>query len=469
MRAYFIGIGGIGMSSLAQYLKAQKWVVSGSDAVRQPILAKLKKVGIRAKISPQKASLPRGLDLVVISQAIPADNPELKAARRRGIRVLTYPEAITELTEEYRTVAVAGAHGKSTTTALAALAMMRGGMDPTVIVGAAIPEFGDRNFRAGGLRGGWLALEADEFGNAFARYSPFAAVVTNIDREHLDVFGNLAGVKKAFLGFMGNIRSGGFLILNGDDPHLRALRPKIAILAKRKGAKVVWYSAKGAAARKIRRAIKIPGAHNVSNAAAVLALGRALGIPEKKTLAAIGSYRGARRRMEYRGMIGGRNGAPVYDDYGHHPAEIRATLSAFREKYPRKRILCVFQPHQIKRLNALFGDFMTAFAGADAVLILPVYKVNGRDGGGSGRGGRARDSEALARAIQRREPSKRLFYLADARALGPAIRTLADPLSEWVIVMMGAGDIFELTGNLLFAAARTAGYHGANPRYVRRI
>ena len=205
--------------------------------------------------------------------------------------------------------------------------------------------------------------------------------------------------------------------------------------------RVIWYSLRDREAKRIRSAITIPGVHNVSNALAVYKLGNVLGIPERATLSAIGAYGGAWRRMEYRGMF---EGAPVYDDYAHHPTEIGATLQAFREKFPRKKIVCVFQPHQAKRLKLLFKEFMGAFAGADKTLLLPLYNVAGRDE----KPGRF-DSEGLARAIQKREPKKLFFYLADPRSLKKALRAVATPLSGHVIIMMGAGDIVNLTDSLI--------------------
>jgi len=449
MKVHFVGIGGIGMSALARYFLAQKWAVSGSDLVKSGITQNLQKEGVEVKIGHKKAYLPTDVGLVVTSQAIPRDNPELVEARRRGVRILTYPEVIAELTEQHKTIAIAGAHGKSTTTALAALTLIAGGLDPTVIIGTNLKEFGGgrqgSNFRKG--RSEYLVLEADEFGNAFRHYSPTLAIVTNIDREHLDVYKNLANIKKAFLDFMKNVASGGTLVLNRDDANLHSLKPEISAFAKKERVRIIWYSLRDPAAKKIKHVIKIAGEHNLSNAVAVYALGKALCIPERTILRAIGSYRGAWRRMEFRGTLrvkGVRGGAPVYDDYAHHPTEIRATLAAFHEKYPKKKILCVFQPHQIKRLTALFKEFTTAFEGADKTLILPIYKVAGRDEKPS-----RFDAQALARAIQKREPKKLLFYLADPRNLRRAILTLGAPLSSCVIVMMGAGNIVDLTDSLL--------------------
>jgi UDP-N-acetylmuramate--alanine ligase len=449
---HFIGIGGIGMSALARFFKSEKWTVSGSDMTRSAITDALRKERVNVKIGHKKGNLPaHAHPLVIISQAIRDDNPEVREVRRRHERILTYPDAIAEITEQYKTIAIAGAHGKSTTTALAALTLIKGGLDPTVIVGTNLREFGGgkrgngKNFRSG--KSEYLVLEADEFGNAFSRYSPSIAIVTNIDREHLDVYKNLANVKRAFFEFMENVAAGGTLILNRDNKNLYSLKPAVALLAKKEGLRVIWHSLRDPEVKKIKRAIKIAGEHNLSNATAVYKLGRILKIPEKKIFAAIGSYRGAWRRMEYRGEFHGPGGhAPVFDDYAHHPTEITATLKAFREKYPMKKIVCVFQPHQIKRLAALFKEFMTAFNGADETLILPTYKVAGRDE----KSGKF-DAQALARAIQKKQPKKPLFYLAEPKRLKKALLTLAavNPLSSKVIVMMGAGDIVKLTDSLL--------------------
>ena len=447
MKVHFIGIGGIGMSALARYFAAiskdprvpKKLAVSGSDIAPSSITKGLQKEGVQVKFGHKKANIGGGLDLIIYNRAILPTNPELVTARRLGIRTLPYAEALGRITEQYATIAVTGSHGKSTTTSLAGLALMRGGLDPTIMVGTNLTEFGGTNMRLG--HGPYLVLEADDFGGAFTHYSPTVAIVTNIDREHLDFYKTFGNLKKAFLKFLGNTRRGGVFILNRDDKNLRSLRARIAAIARKNEISVLWYSLHDTAAKKIKRAIKIPGIHNISNALAVYKLGKALGIPESKTLSALGAYRGAWRRMEYRGTFGS---ALVYDDYAHHPTEIKATLQAFREKYPHKKILCVFQPHQAKRLKALFKEFTMAFKDADKTLILPIYKVAGRDE----KPGRF-DSQALARAVQKREPHKLFFYLAEPRNLKKAIRALAAPLSDHVIIMMGAGDIVNFTGSLI--------------------
>ena len=493
---HFIGIGGAGMSALARYFLSQNWDVSGSDLAESPITAELRKEGVKVKIGQKKSNIRAGMALAVYSQAIRPDNPELKEARRYGIQTLSYPEEIGELTRQYKTITVSGAHGKSTTTALSALILEKGGFDPTVIVGANLKEFGGKNFRKGKCSpsellsisrkssdGEYLVLEADEFGRAFLHYSPACAIITNIDREHLDTYKNLADIKKTFLRFLANIRDGGTAIINRDDKNCHSLKEKIAALARRKNLKVIWYSLRDSAAKKIKEIIQIPGEHNVSNSLAAYYLGQSLEIPEKNILAAIGAYRGASRRMEYRGELKAtllchpREGedsrfknlkVSVYDDYAHHPAEIKATLRAFREKFPKAKIICMFQPHQARRLAALFKEFKNAFDSADSTIILPLYKVPGRDEES------ILDSEALVRAIQKRRPKRQVFYLNDPKKLKDALNPLLacsgmknycclrNPSKfeaelktknkrhkQIILVMMGAGNIVQYTDELL--------------------
>ncbi len=440
---HFIGVGGIGMSALARYFLSQNWVVSGSDAAAGVITQSLIKDGLRVKIGHKKGYVPADAELVVTSQAIGRENPEVREALRRGLRVLTYPEAIGELTRRYKTIAIAGSHGKSTTTALSALTLAKGGFDPTVIVGTNLKEFGGNNFRAG--KSELLVLEADEFGRAFHHYSPFVAIVTNIDREHLDVYKNIAAVKKAFLRFLENTVDGGALILNHDDKNLYSLKKEITTLAKKKHLIVVWYSLKDRSTAKIEKTLKIFGEHNISNATAVYQLGRLFSISEKDIFAALGSYGGAWRRMEYRGTTkikGMKEPALVYDDYAHHPTEIKATLAAFKKQFPKRPLICVFQPHQGKRLKLLFKEFTTAFAVADVVILVPLYKV--RERGEE----LVRESSDLAAAIKKHAPRKQVIYLEDPRKLQAVLNDLLIPRSP-LVVMMGAGDIVNHTEKLL--------------------
>lgn len=368
---HFVGIGGIGVSSLAYWFRAQsfdklridpersrtgqKWAISGSDSAEGLITLGLKKGGFKVKIGHKKGNIGAKTGLVIYSNAVKSSNPELALARRLGIPTMSYPEAVGVLTRRYKTFGVAGAHGKSTTTSLLALVLQKAGWDPTVIVGTKLKEFGDRNFRLG--RSIFLVLEADEWKGAFWHYSPFGAIITNIDREHLDFYGNFGNVKKSFLKYVANIQTGGILVANRDDKKLFSLKREIEKITKRNGVELVWYSVRLAPksfVSRLKKNLSIPGRHNLENALAVYVLARNLGIPENKIFSALKSYRGAWRRMEYRGHF---LGTRVYDDYAHHPTEIKATLQAFREKYPDSKIICVFQPHQAHRLKALFNDF----------------------------------------------------------------------------------------------------------------
>lgn len=463
---HFIGIGGIGMSALARYFLSKNWAISGSDASKHHITEGFKKTSVNVKIGHKRANVPPKALLVVKSQAIPADNPEIAEAARRGMRILTYPEALGELTRTHNTIAIAGSHGKSTTTALVALALIEGGFDPTVIVGNNLREFGGTNFRNGKSK--WLVIEADEYGRAFLHYSPFIAIVTNIDREHLDIYKNIVDAKRTFMQFLANTAAGGALVLNRDDANLRSLAPRIAVLAKNKKLRVIWYSLRGSASvASLKTRIRIFGSHNLSNAEGAFRAARFLGIPDAKILRAISRYRGAWRRMELRGIATlpakeGDRTALVYDDYAHHPTEIRATLTAMKEHYHGRPLVCVFQPHQGKRLSLLFKEFTSAFDDADATILLPLYRVRGRDEDP------ARTSEDLVRAMQRRNPRQVVRFLEDPEDLPAALGDVLEPFPHTggsrspIVVMMGAGDIVNHTSALLSGRAGSAKDGAAN-------
>ncbi|MEK9179895.1 MAG: UDP-N-acetylmuramate--L-alanine ligase [Patescibacteria group bacterium] len=467
---HFVGIGGIGMSALARFFMANKWLVSGSDLVKSSITAGLAKEGARVKIGHKKGHINGHVGLVIHSKAAKSDNPELREAKRLGIPCVTYSEAVGRLTRNYKTVAVAGAHGKSTTTALTSLVLQKAGLDPTVIIGTTLHEFGNRNFRAGrdpstSLRAGWLALEADEFGKSFLDYSPAVAVVTNIDLEHLDTYKNLADIKNNFFKFLSNTNRGGTLVLNKDSKSLRSLAPRIKKLAKQKNLKIVWFSIRNSqhshALADLHHVLKIPGEHNISNAVAAYKVGCALAIPHNKIISAIGSFRGSWRRMEYKGrcqMSDVRCQMLIYDDYAHHPTEIKATLRAFKEKYPKSPIFCVYQPHQALRLKKLWRGFVDSFADADVLITIPMYQVAGRDP--STRSGRARfNSKSLAAAIKRKYPTRAVFYLPHPKNIESFVSKIihsyysqhSHEFVDWhyVLVMMGAGNIADYTHLLL--------------------
>ncbi len=474
---HFIGIGGIGMSGLSQWFLTQNWAVSGSELASSRITHLLQKLGVKVKIGHKKANIPKNCGLVVYTQAIKPANPELKEARYRQIKTLSYPQAVAELTRLYKTIAVSGMHGKSTTTALTALILAKAGFNPTVIIGTNLKEFGGKNFRSGLApskaegESSYFVLETDEYRNAFLNYFPTFIVATNIDKEHLDFFKNLVNIKTSFLNFFSRVRDNGTLVLNKDSEILFSLKPAVEKIAKRKKLKIIWYSLKNKESKKIKKIINISGVHNISNALAALQISKVLKIPERTALKVIAAYRGSWRRMEYRGTYHiSHITYHIYDDYAHHPTEIKVTLSAFREKFPNKKIICVFQPHQAERLKALFREFQSAFDEAGITLILPIFQVPGRDKIYSDF-----TSEKLVQAIQKKEPKKLVFYLKNPRNLKKALKTLiiaenksllnnshhsrywrdspsaAHPFvdSHYILVMMGAGDIYRLTDSLV--------------------
>jgi len=477
---HFIGIGGIGVSALARYFLSKGNIISGSDTSPSELTDQLKKEGIKIFIGHKPVNIAKGVDLIIHSAAIKKDNPEIKKAEQLGIPFKSYAEALGELAQQYKTIAIAGAHGKSTTTAMASLVFIKAGLDPTVIIGTKLKEFtppaGGNNFRSGKSK--LLIIEADEYTGAFLNYSPFGAIITNIDLEHLDYYKNLAEIKKSFLKFIGNIQYGGILILNKDNKNLFSLRNKIKKIGQKNNLKLYWHSVtldqrSQAQCNKLRKILKVSGEHNVSNALGVYTLAKALNINDKKIFDALSEYRGAWRRMEYRGELRIMNNKlritnensiihnssfiiPVYDDYAHHPTEIKATLAGIRQKWPKSAIICVFQPHQEKRLKSLFKEFAGAFDDADTLILLDIFKVKGRE-----ETKQSVNSQKLAEAIKRKSPIN-VLYLKSAnwrtknlsKTLKQIIiqnqhKSVLNQHKSALVIMMGAGDIYKMTDKLI--------------------
>ncbi|MBI3442252.1 MAG: UDP-N-acetylmuramate--L-alanine ligase [Candidatus Sungbacteria bacterium] len=427
---HFVGIGGIGVSALAKYYLAMGATVSGSDLVSSEITEDLARQGVEIKIGRHKKNnVPKNTTAVVSSPAISEKNAEVKEAHARGILVQTYPEALGELTRTYQTATISGSHGKSTTTALVSLVLEEGYFDPTVIIGVKLREFGGSNFRRG--RGPYLVIEADEWNRSFLNYSPEHAVVTNIDREHVDTYKTLHELEETFTEYLAKVPPKGVIVANADDPTL-------AKVSRKFGDKVRWYSLRDPEAVLIKPILKIPGEHNLSNALAAFKLGRALGVFEHDILRGLSRFSGAWRRFELRGVI---NGAFVIADYGHHPSEIKATIQAARDRFPLRRIWCIFQPHQHQRLQFLWDDFVTAFDQADRISFLPVYDVAGRE---TAAAKKQVNSLKLAGEIEKR--SKDVSYFDSFDDAKKAIRVEAHPGD--IILLMGAGDIYDLTKEL---------------------
>ena len=426
LKIHLIGIGGIGVSALAQYYFSKGHKVSGSDLVASEITDFLKEKGIEIIIGNKAENIKKDFDLVVHSPAVKKDNPEYKKAKELGIKTQSYPEALGELTKEYYTIAVAGAHGKSTTTSMIALILTKAGLDPTVIVGTKLKEFGNSNFRSG--KGKFLVIEACEYDSSFLYYLPKIAVITNIDKEHLDYFKTFANVKKAFKDFIVRLPDDGFLVFNKDDKYPPKIgKPKF---------KTIGYSVKQKEAKKIKSILKVPGLHNVSNALAALKVARILAIPDKITFKSLSEFKGTWRRFEVKQGFANGKIITVVSDYGHHPNEISATLKAAREKYKNKKIWCVFQPHQHQRTYYLFEEFIKTFRKApiDRIVITDIYDVAGRE----------------VKEINKEVSSKDLVKEIDRSMV---IYSSMDEVERYVkeeiksgdiLIIMGAGGIYKL-------------------------
>lgn len=408
MKIHLIGIGGIGVSALAQYYLAKGHTVSGSDLARSEITDFVKEKGVKIFIGNFAKNIKKDFDLVVYSPAVKEDNKELKQAKKYKIKTISYPEALGELTKEFYTIAVSGAHGKSTTTAMIGLVLAEAGLDPTVIVGTKVKEFGGSNFRAGKSK--LLVIEACEYDNSFLYYSPKIIVVTNIDKEHLDYFKTFENVKRAFEKFIKKLPPDGHLVQNLSLEHPDA--------------------------KKIKNILQVPGEHNVLNALAALQVARILEIPDEITFKALGEFKGTWRRFEI--IKDGK--ITVISDYGHHPNEILATLKAAREKYPRKRIWCVFQPHQHQRTFYLFNDFVKVFreVPVDNVVITDIYDVAGRE---TKKINKKISSEKLVKKI-----NKGSVVYCETSELEKYLKEKIQPKD--VVIVMGAGDIYTLADKL---------------------
>jgi UDP-N-acetylmuramate--alanine ligase len=424
-KVHFIGIGGIGVSAIARMMLHDGKKVSGSDRDESEITQMLEQIGIKVFYGQKAENISVGTDLVIYTVAVTADNPELKQAQKLGIDTLTYPEFLGLLSKDKYTIAVSGTHGKTTTTAMIAKILIDAGLDPTVIVGSLIKdENGHRtNFIPGQSK--YLVIEACEYKRSFLNYYPQILVITNIDNDHLDYYKNVADIQNAFAELAERIPQDGFIVTDKNNPI-------IAPTLKKVEAKVVNYSLYN----NLPVTLKVPGLHNKKNAAAAFAVATALGIEPKTVQVSLESFVGTWRRFEYKGET--KNGTKVYDDYGHHPTEIKATIQGVRELYPRERLIVVFQPHLYSRTKLLLEDFAGAFERADEVVLVPIYAAREIDDG-------AISSAILVKKISEHgefAQSFATFKAAENYLIGKSKKSD-------VILVMGAGDIYKIAENIV--------------------
>ncbi len=390
-RVHFVGIGGAGLSAIARVLLEQGEQVSGSDLQASALTAGLEALGARVAIG-HRAENVHGADVVVISSAVHADNPEFEEARRLGIPVLKRAEFLGTLLANRRVIAVAGTHGKTTTTAMIAWMLTRAGLEPGFIVGGVMANLGT-NARAG--RSEYFVIEADEYDHMFWGLTPWLAVVTNIELDHVDCYPTLADLRQAYAKFLARTKGdGAWLICSESWAAVEAAReaegrcsggrPAMFTYgwgsadwrAELAGGGMFWAHWQGRALGPI--ALQVPGKHNVLNALAAVAVGTYLGLEMEHITAALGGYAGVGRRFELKGEAGG---VTVIDDYAHHPTEIRATLAAARGRFPGRRIWAVFQPHTYSRTKALLAEFAQSFGDADRVIVSDIYAAREVDDG----------------------------------------------------------------------------------------
>jgi UDP-N-acetylmuramate--alanine ligase len=380
-RLHFVGIGGIGMSGIAEILLNLGYAVSGSDLVLSNVTRRLQQQGATVYQGHAAAHV-QGADVVVTSAAVKPDNVEVLTARAQHIPVIPRAEMLAELMRMKYGVAIAGTHGKTTTTSLVATILAYGGLDPTVLIGGRLNSLGS-NAKLG--QGEYLVAEADESDGSFLLLSPTISVVTTVDAEHLDFYGDLAAVQRAFAQFINKVPFYGCSIICLDQPHIRSLVPQM----RRRYITYGLTSQADYVARDLRLAglrshfevfrtgerlgqfsLNLPGTHNVANALAAIAVGVELDIPLAVIAQALEEFSGVHRRFDRRGV---RDGITVVDDYGHHPEEIRQTLRAARAVWPGARLVVVFQPHRYTRTHLLLQEFCTAFHDAEAVVLLDIY------------------------------------------------------------------------------------------------
>ncbi|HTT10187.1 MAG TPA: UDP-N-acetylmuramate--L-alanine ligase [Burkholderiaceae bacterium] len=455
---HFVGIGGSGMSGIAEVLLNLGYKVSGSDAASNAATRRLTELGARVVLGHQRDNI-AGADAVVVSSAVRGDNPEVMAARAARIPIVPRAVMLAELMRLKQGVAIAGTHGKTTTTSLVASVLAAGGLDPTFVIGGRLNSAG-ANARLG--QGDYIVVEADESDASFLNLMPVIAVVTNIDNDHMETYGHdFARLKQAFIEFLSRLPFYGTAILCVDDVHVREILPFISkpVLTYGFSAEAQWRAvdalAEGTTMRfTVRREglaplgvrLNLPGRHNVLNATAATALGSLLGVGDGPMLDALAGFTGVGRRFARHGDIelAGGGTFTLIDDYGHHPVEMAATLEAVRGAFPGRRVVLAFQPHRYTRTRDCFEDFVKVLSTADALLLTEVYPAGEAPIV-------AADGRALARAVRvagRVEP----VFVENIDDLDAAIRAAAR--AGDVVVTMGAGSIGAV-------AARIASERGA--------
>jgi UDP-N-acetylmuramate--alanine ligase len=450
-----VGIAGAGVQALAEFLLQSGATVSGSDLVECDAIYRLRRLGAKIRTRHDATNVPADTSCVVYSPAVKPDNPERRVAYERGIAQLSYPKMLGQLMSERRGIAVAGTHGKSTTTAMVGWVLDQAGLDPTVIVGASVPQLGGPS-RVGS--GDAFVAESCEFGRSFLNLRPQVAAVLNIEPDHLDYYRDLDDIVESFREFVNLVPADGLVVAHGADAVVAnatsGVRARVETFSLQPGG--TWWAAdlrneRGRYRFRVFRegdyvttfSLQVPGKHNVENALAATAIAWSCGVLPSVIREALEEFRGCGRRFEFRGIW---RGVTIIDDYAHHPSEVRATLRAAREMYSSRRIVCVFQPHQLSRTQALFDEFASSFGDADQTIISDIYTAREQLSA-------AASKTALQLATAVTENGGHARHLGQAGSITAYLEANLQPAD--VLVVMGAGDI----GKVADAFARRLSRH----------
>ncbi len=420
-KIYMIGIGGIGISALAKLFLLNGKQVTGSDLRASDITRDLEKRGVIFHESHDAAFVPDETELVIYSPAIPETNVEFICARELGIPILSYPDALGELSKQYSTIVVTGTHGKSTTTAMLGLILEAAGYDPTVILGSIVPSFEHGNLRIGKSR--FLVIEGCEHQANMLKLHPEMVVLTTIEADHLDFYKTLENVKLTFQKFVDQLKSSGIVVVNSDD----------SVSSELKIQNSVGYGSGSPMFGKLK--LQVPGKFNRYNALAATTAAMELGVPFETCKRVLENFSGIWRRFE---RVGKWKNCEVISDYGHHPTAICVTLEAAREMFPDKKIILCFQPHQHSRTEMLFDDFVKALSGADALVLPEIYRVEGRTED------ETISSKHLVEKIHDLFSDLPVYFAIDFVSAEQSLGKLVKDFPDSVIIIQGAGDIDDL-------------------------
>lgn len=448
VRVHLIGIGGSGMCGLAAMLMRRGARVSGSDRAPSDVVRGLVSRGARISFDQSEQSFPHDTQLVVASAAIPNEHPEMRAAAARGIEVMKYAQMVGELMAQRSGIAIAGTHGKSTTTAWTTFALRSAGLDPSFVIGAEVEQLGGGS---GVGDGAHFVAEACEYDRSFLNFRPRFGAILNIEEDHLDYYKDLSAISDAFHEFASLLPSDGLLVTSGEDQRCRKVAERLPCPVHTFGlSEECTWQAKQLELRDGRYSftvcfdgvefgrvqLGIAGRHNVMNALAVTALAHRCGVDWDTVARALNEFHGARRRLEQRAIVGG---VTICDDYAHHPTEIRATLRAARERFEPRRLWCIFQPHQHSRTRFLLEDFARSFECADRVVVPQIFFVRDSE--------RERDIVCAEDLVERtRASGVEAEYIPDFKAIVALLQTQVQPGD--LVITMGAGDIWKVADEL---------------------